>query len=374
MTLCRRMNMANFNIPENPEYIDLIRMFETGDPGHADLFNAVIERLIHNDAFLKLWQEAAKQHIEDKNNPHESDKHQIGLGNVDNTSDEDKPVSNPVQAALDALYMQLTGYTDSSIADLIGSAPSTLDTLGEVAQAMQDNNTVVDALEQAIGSKANAAEFDSHEIDTTKHITDTERNKWNAKQDPTGDAKDNTVTFTSNDTENPTSWTSMILFKSKEKLSSLLNKVSIMAKNVRYLYKMLGTTDISGVGDVTVTGALSQINSNLTPTWGDVEINADVVTTAGVAGIQWHKRGGVCIVYVNAKINISANRQTVLLASNIPYALFGYEPRGVVIDVDTGKAFVLKVTNRTNLSIYTGTGAPYQGTIAGAIVYVCSSQ
>ena len=36
-----------------------------------------------------------------------------------------------------------------------------------------------------------------------------------------------------------------------------------MAKNVRYLYKMLGTTDISELGDGTVTGALSQINSNM---------------------------------------------------------------------------------------------------------------
>lgn len=235
------------------DYLKLKTNVGIVDPSKGDLqtqLNSIVENVI--------------QHIGDKENPHETDKYQVGLGNVDNTSDEDKPVSTLVQAALDALYKQLTGYTNEKIADLIGSAPSTLDTLEEIANAIQTNDNVVDALENAIGSKANAAEFDSHEIDNIKHITASERAKWDAKQETTGDAKDNTVTFTSDDVENPTVWTSMVLFKSREKLSSLFNKVSIMAKNVRYLYKMIGSTDISGIGGGTVTGALSQLNSNLT--------------------------------------------------------------------------------------------------------------
>ncbi|MBQ2485549.1 MAG: hypothetical protein II518_00615, partial [Candidatus Methanomethylophilus sp.] len=40
-------------------------------------------------------------HENDKENPHEVTKEQLGLGNVDNTSDLDKPVSTAVQAALD---------------------------------------------------------------------------------------------------------------------------------------------------------------------------------------------------------------------------------------------------------------------------------
>lgn len=42
-----------------------------------------------------------KAHKEDKNNPHEVTAEQVGLGNVDNTSDLDKPISNAVQEALD---------------------------------------------------------------------------------------------------------------------------------------------------------------------------------------------------------------------------------------------------------------------------------
>jgi hypothetical protein len=40
-------------------------------------------------------------HISDTNNPHATTKDQVGLGNVDNTSDANKPVSTAQQAALD---------------------------------------------------------------------------------------------------------------------------------------------------------------------------------------------------------------------------------------------------------------------------------
>ena len=41
-------------------------------------------------------------HIDDKNNPHEVTKAQVGLGNVDNTADADKPISTATQSALNA--------------------------------------------------------------------------------------------------------------------------------------------------------------------------------------------------------------------------------------------------------------------------------
>lgn len=47
-----------------------------------------------------------------------------------------------------------TGYVDQKVADLVNSAPETLDTLGEVAKAIEDNADVVDALNGAIGNKA----------------------------------------------------------------------------------------------------------------------------------------------------------------------------------------------------------------------------
>ncbi len=62
----------------------------------------------------------------------------------------------------DINYQQATGYTDAKIAALINGAPTTLDTLKEIADAMEENQNVVAALEEAIGSKSNESEFDSH--------------------------------------------------------------------------------------------------------------------------------------------------------------------------------------------------------------------
>ena len=47
-------------------------------------------------------------HIANKNNPHEVSKAQIGLGNVDNTADLDKPISTAVQNALNTRFIKWT--------------------------------------------------------------------------------------------------------------------------------------------------------------------------------------------------------------------------------------------------------------------------
>lgn len=90
-------------------------------------------------------------------------------------------------------------YTNTSIANLINSAPETLDTIGELAAAMEENDGVVNALNQAIANKAdnstvtqlqetvnakaeNSA-LNEHTSNTTIHITAVERAAWNSKMD-----------------------------------------------------------------------------------------------------------------------------------------------------------------------------------------------
>ena len=80
-------------------------------------------------------------------------------------------------AAAEALA-SANAYTDSEIADLINSAPTTLDTLGEIATAMQENADVVAALDTAIGSKASTSDLTSHTSNSTVHITASERTNW----------------------------------------------------------------------------------------------------------------------------------------------------------------------------------------------------
>ena len=86
------------------------------------------------------------------------------------------------QTDLDALE-NLVGTTSvqsqisSAIADLVDTAPETLDTLGELAAAIQENDSIIDTLDAAITNKADKtevealkSELDTHEEDSLKHI------------------------------------------------------------------------------------------------------------------------------------------------------------------------------------------------------------
>lgn len=66
-------------------------------------------------------------HTSDLNNPHEVTKNQIGLSNVDNTSDLDKPVSKAQKQALSDNLQNAKTYTDAKIAELDFVSPSDLD-------------------------------------------------------------------------------------------------------------------------------------------------------------------------------------------------------------------------------------------------------
>lgn len=162
--------MANFEIPENPEYIKEVRKFETEDLVHADLFNVVTQALLNNHEFLRI---------------------------------------------------------------------------------------AVEALDEAMGKKLNK----------------------------NGDLKDNTCTFETDDevlveksipplggeeeilgyatVDGDRKWHIMHPLSIKDKFSEVVKKVTTLFHNVRYLYELLGSNDISKLADGTVTGALSKLNTDL---------------------------------------------------------------------------------------------------------------
>ena len=63
-------------------------------------------------------------------------------------------ISGEIAAATATISDAANKYTDAKIANLINGAPTTLDTLGEIAEAMAENADVVEALDAAIGQKA----------------------------------------------------------------------------------------------------------------------------------------------------------------------------------------------------------------------------
>ncbi len=83
------------------------------------------------------------------------------------------------KAYADTIRRLAAVYTDEAIEGLINGAPGTLDTLKKIADAMAEHNTVAEAIQAAIGSKAGAAEVQAHTSNSGIHITQGERKGWN---------------------------------------------------------------------------------------------------------------------------------------------------------------------------------------------------
>lgn len=211
----------------------------------------------------------------------------IGLGDAENTADKDKPVSTAQQKAIDEAYANSNKYTDQKIADLIDGAPETLDTLKEISDAISASKSVEEALNKAIGTKADQTELDAHTGNDTIHITSTERTNWNDanskkhthsnksvldgisasnitnwnkvsdKIDKTGDLSNATVTFTTA--------TDRVNLTTGEKISTAFGKIAKWFSSLKSIafsgsYKDLSDTPTLGTAaakDVAASGNAS---------------------------------------------------------------------------------------------------------------------
>lgn len=93
-------------------------------------------------------------HIADKANPHQVTKAQVGLGNVDNTADIDKPISTAVSAAFDAVEAEIT-----NINDLIPNEASSSNQLADKAFV---NSSISTNTANFIGTFNSVAELEAY--------------------------------------------------------------------------------------------------------------------------------------------------------------------------------------------------------------------
>lgn len=146
-----------------------------------------------------------------------------------------------------------------------------------------------------------------------------------AKLDKSGDTANNITVFSSGDNLSPTGWANIEKIESGETHASLFRKFSLAVKNLRYLYKMLGTTDISAIGDGTVTGAISGLNNGL---------NQLIV-------IDKFSKSGVTVnatKYVDCDFEITKSRYT-------PIGIVGFSSGNLLLEVPSvnisnGKAYL----------------------------------
>ena len=71
------------------------------------------------------------------------------------------------QAKADAAQIAAQGYADTAVSSLVDTAPSTLDTLNELAAALGDDPNFATTVAGQIGAKADSSALTAHESDTT---------------------------------------------------------------------------------------------------------------------------------------------------------------------------------------------------------------
>ena len=110
-------------------------------------------------------------HTEDKNNPHEVTAEQVGLGNVDNTSDINKPVSTAQQAALNEKVdktLRINGYALSDGDVSLGKSDVGL---GNVDNTSDINKPVSTAQQAAIDTVSGSVSELRDDFENSSEVT-----------------------------------------------------------------------------------------------------------------------------------------------------------------------------------------------------------
>lgn len=105
---------------------------------NADAIDSALKALDDRDGLLAT-KASLSEHVNNKLNPHEVTKAQVGLGNVDDTQDMDKPVSALQALAINDALNSALGYTNAEIATLKGTATEAADTLGKIEETLNSH-------------------------------------------------------------------------------------------------------------------------------------------------------------------------------------------------------------------------------------------
>ena len=137
----------------------------------------------------------ARAHMDSKSNPHGVTKTQVGLGNADNTSDANKPVSTAQAAAIKVVQDDVNAHkSDTSNPHAVTKAQVGLGSVPNVPTNDQTPTYTAASAPAALASgeklsvaygklAASVSALIAHLADGVKHITAAERTKWNGAVD-----------------------------------------------------------------------------------------------------------------------------------------------------------------------------------------------
>ena len=219
--------------------------------------------------------EKIDDHIADSTNPHSVTKDQVGLGNVDNTSDLDKPVSTAIQ---DALNLKYDASNPSNFVDATGAAAAApvQSVAGKAGDVLLDKSDV------GLSNVDNTSDLD-------KPISTATQTALNAKQDSLGFTPEN-VANKSVDTNLGTSDT---LYPSQNAVKTYVDNsiasatVPDATSTTKGILKLTG--DLSGTADSPTVPGLAN-KANITHTHALSDLTQSSASTGQVVtwnGTNW---------------------------------------------------------------------------------------
>jgi hypothetical protein len=180
--------------------------------GTGDGLRTALDKV--NDNFDEVYAAdvTAAAHIASTSNPHSVTKSQVGLGSADNTADANKPISTATQTALDlkaplaspaltgtptaptaagatsTTQLATTAFVQQELNSLLDGAPAALNTLNELAAAVNDDASYAATVTTALSGKAAAADLSSHIASTSNPHSVTKAQVGLGSADNTADA------------------------------------------------------------------------------------------------------------------------------------------------------------------------------------------
>jgi hypothetical protein len=112
-----------------------------------------------------------------------------------------------------------------------------------------------------------------------------------------------------------------------EKLSSILGKIKLAVKNLKSLISLIGTTDISTIGDGTITGGLSDVN-------GKLSTETEAIVHDNITGIFTYTRiGYICVGCGTLTVTNDIGAYSAIV-SNLPQTYTGNPYPGAFVAED----------------------------------------
>jgi hypothetical protein len=288
----------------------------------------------------------------------------VGLGNLDNTSDANKPVSTAQQTALNlkanlasptftgtvivptvsqadnSTKVASTAYVDTAVSNLINSAPSALNTLNELATALGNDANYSTTITTALATKGALSG----------------NNTWSGDNEFTGD-----ITFDSQDLASRLSTDETNIANNTSAITTLNAKTSAISydapsNTTTINSKMVVTKDVSEIGSIYLGDSSG---GDIIYVRGNINSNLQTITPAQLGYVSGASSN--LQTQISAKANLASPTFTGTV-SGISKSMVGLG--NVDNTSDTNKP--VSTTQQTALDLKANLASPtFTGTVSG---------